>query len=93
MLRISLVESSGKKVVLRLDGDLSEREVTVLEHEGDKWRRITENLVLDIQELRHIDEAGIALLQRWADQNVSLQRVSPFLRELLEKYGIIVKGI
>ena len=90
VLRISVIKSSCKEVVLKLEGDLSEAEVSVLEQEGDYWLEQTSRLMLNLQELRHIDEAGIALMQHWVGKRITLQYSSPFLRELLEKHGIAV---
>ena len=89
MLRITLVEMSPPlaKIVLKLEGDLSEQYLPVLAQEWEFWSQWTDQLVLDLEDVRFIDRSGAELLWRWASERLWLQGTSEFIRELLEKHG------
>jgi len=75
-------------VVLKVEGWVSRRDVAVLEEEGTRLFRQTQRLVLDLEGVKSIDRAGIALLQRWSGDRLALRGASPFLRTLLAKHGV-----
>lgn len=89
MLRITVVEQSREEVVLKIEGWVSGEEVDLLEQEGARYLQQAERLVLDLRGVRYIDEAGMALLQRWSGERVVLRDGSPFVRTLLEAYGLV----
>lgn len=94
MLRISVIKISSVEVVLMLEGNLTERETEELEQlrqEGDSWLEQNKRIVLDLHEVRAVDEAGITLLQQWTGENVILRAASLFLIELLGNHGIAVE--
>ena len=88
VLRITVTEQTQEQVVLKLEGWLSGAEVAVLEHEGNRWLQQARRLVLDLHEVRFIDHAGIALLQRWPEHRLVLRGASPFVQALLEEHGL-----
>jgi ABC-type transporter Mla MlaB component len=51
-------------------------------------RQEAKHLVLDLQGVRSIDRAGVALLKCWTQDGVALRRPSPFVQALLETQGL-----
>ena len=45
-------------------------------------------LVLDLRGVRSIDDAGLALLERWSRRGLHLHRASAFIRQVLEGRGL-----
>ena len=88
MLRLITVSQSQEEVVLKVDGWLAGENVDLLEQEGAPVLGQVRRLVLDLQGVRFIDEAGIALLQGWSSQGLVLQGGSVFIRALLETHGL-----
>lgn len=88
MLRITKVCESEEEAVLRVDGWVVGDDVGVLEREGTCWLEKTSRLVLDLADVRFIDETGIALLERWHGQGLVLRGGSRFIRALLKAHGL-----
>ncbi|GEM_PF-421561 len=83
MLRITVVSQTKEEVALKIEGRVSGADVELLEQEGSRYLRDAGRLVLDLAGVRFIDEAGIALLQRWSKNYLVLRSGSPFVRALL----------
>ena len=88
MLRLTTRSCTPEEVVLQVDGWVSGKDVTILEREGMRHLQASKRLVLDLKEVRFIDDAGIALLERWSGERVVLRDGSWFVRLLLEKHGL-----
>ena len=88
MLRLTILSQTPEEVVLALDGRVAETEVKVLEQEGSQHLRQVHRLVLDLEGVKYIDRAGIALLQRWAGERLVLRGASRFIGALLEGHGL-----
>ena len=88
MIRLTIRSQTPEEVVLQVDGWVSGKNVPILEQEGTRLLGETQCLVLDLKGVRFIDEAGIALLQRWSGERLVLQDGPPFVRALLEKHGL-----
>ena len=88
MLRIMTVSQSQEEVVLKVAGWLAGEHVDLLEQEGAHVLGQVRRLVLNLQEVRFIDEAGIALLQGWSSQGLVLRGGSVFIRALLKTHGL-----
>ena len=89
MLRITVAKQTRKEVVLKVEGWVSGEEVGVLEQEGARWIQQVGRLVLDLTEVRFIDDTGIALLKRWWGNGLVLRGGSPFVRSLLETHELV----
>ena len=89
MIRLILRSHTPEEAVLQVDGWVSGRNVPVLEEEGMRLLGETQRLVLDLKEARFIDEAGVALLQRWSGKHLVLQNALPFVRLVLETHGLV----
>ena len=88
MLRVTVLSQSREEVVLKVEGWVSGKSVELLEQEGERWLRKCRRLVLELSGVRFIDSSGIALLERWPPQQVSLLGGSPFVRSLLRRHGL-----
>ena len=88
MIRLTIRSQTPEEVVLQVDGWVSGKDVDVLEQEGARLLREAKRLVLDWKGVQFIDEAGMALLQRWSGKRLVLRNGPPFVRALLEKHGL-----
>ena len=88
MIRLTIRSQTPEEVVLQVDGWVSGKNVPILEQEGTRLLQEAERLVLDLKGVRFIDEAGMALLQRWSGERLVLRDGPPFVRALLEKHGL-----
>ena len=89
MLRITLEAQTADKVVLKLEGWIESGDVAVLKQEGLGWLNQQKRLVLDMAQIKSIDRAGLQLLQGWAGEGLEVQNSSPYVRRLLQTYGIV----
>lgn len=89
MIRLVIQSQQPEEAVLEVHGRLSGKHVAILQHEGTRLLEESKNLVLDLKGVRFIDEAGIALLQRWCGKGATLRGGSWFVRTLLEDRGLI----
>jgi ABC-type transporter Mla MlaB component len=85
MLRITVVESDGSAVTLRVEGRIAgawveELRTTCNVHTGPDQIQ----LHLELEDVSFADSAGVAFLRELRDQGVGLLHVSPFLNELFE---------
>jgi anti-anti-sigma regulatory factor len=89
MIRLRTGTQTPEEVVLEVHGWVSSgRNVEILEQEGTRLLEESERLVLDLKGVQFIDREGIALLQRWWGERLVLRNGSPFVRMLLETYGL-----
>ena len=88
MVRLTVVSQGKAETVLKVEGWVSRTDVPVLEEEGTRLLQQTPRLVLDLEGVKSIDRAGIALLGRWSGDRLELRGASPFLRTLLAKHGV-----
>lgn len=88
MIRITVIAQDPKEVVLKIEGRLEGEDVVLLAAEGEGYLLQTERLVLEITEVKFIDQAGIQLLQRWARKRLVLQGGAPFVQALLKEHGL-----
>lgn len=88
MIRLTIQSQTPEEVVLQVDGWVSGKNVPILEQEGTRLLRETERLVLDLKGVQFIDEAGIALLQRWSGERLVLRGGSSFIRALLKAHRL-----
>ena len=89
MIHIEVQEQSSRRVVVKVEGRLTEDQVSVLEAEGERLLEESAYLVLEVAGLRFVDDGGIELLRRWSDGRMSLRGASPFIDALLTQRGVI----
>ena len=88
MLRLTPLSETDDEVVLRTEGWLEGPQVGVLAKEIAKWRQAGRNVVLDVQELKGVELAGLALLASWRGKGVEVRAGSRYIRELLARHGL-----
>ena len=88
MIRLTIRSQTPEEVMLQVDGWVSGKNVPIMEQEGTRLLQEAQRLVLDLKGVQFIDEAGIALLQRWSGERLVLRNGPPFVRALLEKHGL-----
>ena len=88
MLRLTIVSQSTREVVLKVDGWVGGADVGLLEEEGEFHLQDGGKLVLDLEDVRFIDQAGIQLLKQWSGEQLELQGGSSFVRTLLKEHGL-----
>ena len=88
MIRLTIQSQTPEEVVLQVDGWVSGKNVPILEQEGTRLLREAQRLVLDLKGVQFIDEAGIALLQRWSGERLVLRGGSSFIQALLKAHGL-----
>ena len=88
MIRLTIQSQTPEEVVLQVDGWVSGKNVPILEQEGTRLLQEAQRLVLDLKGVQFIDEAGIALLQRWSGERLELRGGSSFIRALLKAHGL-----
>ena len=89
MIRLTIRSQTPEEVVLEVDGWVSEADVEILEQEVTRLLRETERLVLHLNGVRFIDDAGIDLLRRWLGEGLVLRGGSLFIRTLLGAHGLV----
>ena len=83
-LRIT-TEPAGAATLVSVSGRLAEAASVELDR---VVREITGAIRLDVGELRSADATGLALLRRLRDSGVRLERMSPYIRLVLDAVEI-----
>ncbi|MDP1798748.1 MAG: STAS domain-containing protein [Planctomycetaceae bacterium] len=83
MLRITPIPTNNDEPGLRLEGRLIGPWVDELERAVEATTASPATLHLDLSRVQFVDAQGVALLQRLQDHGVILERVTPFVEELL----------
>ena len=92
MLRITLKAQTDREVILAVDGKVVGGSVQVLAQEIQRYQAVSGRLVLVLDGVQFIDEAGLALLQGWSGPRLELRGGSPFVRALLSSVGLALDG-
>jgi len=85
MLRITVAGKSAVTVHLLIEGRLVGPWVAELQAAVLSANLPARRICLDLAAVHFADAAGLALLHELLDQGVTVQALSPFLRELLHK--------
>jgi ABC-type transporter Mla MlaB component len=88
MLRIAIEKSPGRGLVLVLAGWVADEGQELLTAEITRHREYLPALMLDLQQVKGIDEAGISLLRRWSGRGLKLRGGSGYIRALLAAEGL-----
>lgn len=84
MLRITELSQTAEETVLQVEGWIAAAGVTVLDEEGAHALGQSRLLVLDLDGVRGISPAGLALLQRWSrEKRLQLRGGSSYVRQLV----------
>ena len=87
MLKIDPIEDDGRRVALRLAGDVRGPWVSELKCVVDAALASGAQLTLDLGDVSFADHGGVALLGDLAQRNVLLVNCSSFIAELLKVRG------
>ena len=88
LLKLSVIARTNQEVVLAVHGKVAGAQVQLLEHEGQRFLEQNLRLVLELDGVPFIDQAGLDLLRRWSGICLVLRDGSPFLRALLRAEGL-----
>lgn len=88
MLRLTRIVQTPAQIQLTIDGRLVADQVPLLDGEIGRCLAHATRLVLQLDGVTYIDEAGLALLKRWRGQTVCLRGGSPFVQALLQRAGL-----
>lgn len=83
MLRISIHESEGKFVSLRLEGQIAGAWISALDEVCERMLTTDRQVTLDLGDVSFIDRSGLTLLASLSHRGVALVRCSPFQKEQL----------
>ena len=88
MMRIEVRSQTGQEVVLRVEGWVDNPAlVRVLREEVDTWLEQGRRVVLDLEQLRGLSPAGLALVHSWQGRPVELRRLPRLIASLVELLG------
>jgi ABC-type transporter Mla MlaB component len=87
MLRISTIETTGEKVKIQIDGQLSAEWVKLLRKMCETHLEKGLQVSIDLRNVSFADRDGIAILQKLSNYNVEFFNASPFLAEQIRKPG------
>lgn len=88
MLKLAVKVHSPQEVILTATGWITATNVTDLEREMQRWRGQTQRLILELADIRAIDENGLKLLRCWSSPPLELRGNSAFLQALLATEGL-----
>ena len=83
MLRISVIEENGTRVVLKLEGFIESDWVDELERECRRWLAANRKVILNFREIRFVNGAAATLLKRLEAEGVAIVECSAFIKALL----------
>ena len=89
MLRLTVVSQSPVEVVLKVEGWVDEEDVALLEEEVERRLKEAGRLVLDLDGVKLIGPAGIALLRSWSGERLALRAEAMFMQQLLKTHGLV----
>ena len=85
MLRISIMDSSDRLRIFRLEGMVIGRWVEELRDLCELALQQSQDVMVDLNDVSYIDREGIALLMSLRDRQVALLNPQPFVAELLKR--------
>ena len=88
MLRLTLIAQTPHQAVLKVDGQITVDQISTLTEEIGRLREQSTSLMLELDNVSHIDPEGLELLKQQAGPSLRLRGGSLFLRALLESNGI-----
>jgi len=89
MLRLTVVSQTSEEMLVKVEGWLDRASIEVMTEEGQRWREQSHHLVLDIEELKGIDAAGLMLLEKWVGDHLELRGGSCFIQALLKRHHLM----
>lgn len=87
MLRISASELTGERVLLRLEGQISARWVTLLEGTCEAHLKQIARVTIDLRDVSFADREGITLLRTLTNRGVEILNAASFIAEQIKREG------
>ncbi|NKB72497.1 MAG: hypothetical protein GKR89_35925 [Candidatus Latescibacteria bacterium] len=93
MIRITLIAQTPQETTLKIEGRLGGQAVELLAEEGAQYRGPKRRLILDLDGVSFIDQAGLDLLRDWRGPGLVLQGGSTFARMLMRAHRLIEEDL
>lgn len=87
MLKITKIQESGRDVLLKLEGKITEQWAALLDGECRAYLRREKIVFLDCSHIDYIDGRGIEVLNAFPHSHVTLVSTPAFVTELLQIGG------
>ncbi len=87
MLKITKIQESGRDVLLRLEGKITEQWAALLDGECRAYLRKQKTVVLDCSQVDYIDGRGVEVLNAFPSSSVTLMNAPVLMTELLHIGG------
>ncbi len=87
MLKITKIQESGRDVLLRLEGKITEQWAALLDGECRAYLRKQKTVVLDCSQVDYIDGRGVEVLNAFTSSTVTLMNAPVLMTELLHIGG------
>jgi anti-anti-sigma regulatory factor len=87
MLKITKIQESGRDVLLRLEGKITEQWAALLDGECRAYLRKQKTVVLDCSQVDYIDGRGVEVLNAFPLSRVTLMGAPALMTELLHIGG------
>lgn len=87
MLKITKTQESGRDVLLKLEGKITEQWAALLDGECRSYLRRNKALYLDCSQVEYIDARGVEVLNALPHTHVTLMSAPSLITELLKIGG------
>jgi anti-anti-sigma regulatory factor len=87
MLKITTIQESGRDVLLKLEGKITEQWAALLDGECRAYLRKHKAVFLDCSHVDYIDERGVEVLNAFSPSHVTLMSAPAIVTELLHIGG------
>ncbi len=87
MLKITTIQESGRDVLLKLEGKITEQWAALLDGECRAYLRQKKAVFLDCSHVDYIDGRGVEVLNAFPHSHVTLMSTPTFVKELLQIGG------
>jgi anti-anti-sigma regulatory factor len=84
MLKITTIQESGRDVLLKLEGKITEQWAALLDGECRAYLRQNKAVYLDCSHVEYIDGRGVEVLNAFPDAHVTLMSAPALVTELLQ---------
>ncbi|MBX3327919.1 MAG: hypothetical protein KF682_18655, partial [Nitrospira sp.] len=87
MLKITKIQESGRDVLLKLEGKITEQWAALLDGECRSYLRKNKTVVLDCSNVDYIDGRGVEVVNNFPQTHVTLMSAPALMTELLHIGG------
>ena len=87
MLKITKIQESGRDVLLKLEGKITEQWAALLDGECRAYLREHKAVFLDCSHVDYVDKRGVEVLNAFPHSHVTLVSTPAFVTELLQIGG------